>query len=43
VALGIERPHWRNGRAITNLNTLIYTLINLRMLQRLRLREPETD
>ena len=34
--LGIERPHFRNGRAITNLNTLIYTLINLRMLQRLR-------
>jgi hypothetical protein len=43
VALGIERPHWRNGQAITNLNTLIYTLINLRMLQRIRLRQPETD
>jgi hypothetical protein len=43
VALGIERPHWRNGQAITNLNTLIYTLINLRMLQRIRQREPETD
>jgi len=25
------------------LNTLIYTLINLRMLQRIRQREPETD
>lgn len=35
-ALGIERPHLRNGSAIANLNTLIYTLINLRMLQRLR-------
>jgi hypothetical protein len=43
VALGIERPHWRNGRAIANLNTLIYTLINLRMLQRIRQREPEAD
>ncbi len=36
VALGIERPHIRNGAAIANLNTLIYTLINLRFLQRLR-------
>jgi hypothetical protein len=35
-ALGIERPHLRNGAAIANINTLIYTLINLRMLQRLR-------
>ena len=35
-ALGIERPHIRNGAAITNLNTLIYTLINLRLYQRLR-------
>jgi hypothetical protein len=43
VALGIERPHWRNGQAIANLNTLIYTLINLRMLQRIRQRKPETD
>jgi hypothetical protein len=40
VALGIERPHWRNGQAITNQNTLIYTLINLRFLQRLRHRQP---
>ena len=40
VALGIERPHWRNGAAIANLNTLIYTLINLRLLQRLRQRQP---
>jgi hypothetical protein len=36
VALGIERPHIRNGQAIANLNTLIYTLINLRLLQRIR-------
>lgn len=36
VALGIERPHLRNGHAIANQNTLIYVLINLRFLQRLR-------
>ncbi len=36
VALGIERPKLRNGQAITNLNTLIYTLINLRALHRVR-------
>lgn len=36
VALGIERPHWRNRQAIANQNTLIYLLINLRFLQRLR-------
>jgi len=36
VALGIERPHLRNGRAIANRNTLIYLLINLRFLQRLQ-------
>jgi hypothetical protein len=36
VALGIERPHLRNGNAIANENTLIYLLINLRLLQRLR-------
>lgn len=36
VDLGIERPHIRNGQAIANLNTLIYTLINLRFLQRIR-------
>lgn len=33
---GIERPHLRNGSAIANLNTLIYTLINLRFFHRLR-------
>jgi hypothetical protein len=41
-ALGIERPHLRNGKAIANLNTLIYVLINLRLLQRIRNRQPET-
>jgi hypothetical protein len=35
VALGIERPHLRNGAAIANQNTLIYTLINLRFWHRL--------
>jgi hypothetical protein len=39
-ALGIERPHIRNGAAITNLNTLIYTIINLRLYQRLRRTKP---
>lgn len=40
-ALGIERPHIRNGKAIANINTLIYTLINLRLLGRVRLRLQE--
>lgn len=35
VALGIERPLFRNGAAIAHLNTLIYTLINLRAWHRL--------
>ncbi len=42
-ALGIERPHLRNGRAITNHNTLIYVLINLRFLHRLRRRVREGE
>lgn len=42
VALGIERPHIRNGAAIANLNTLIYILINLRFLQRIR-QKPLSD
>ncbi|HKY54812.1 MAG TPA: hypothetical protein VJM08_10925 [Anaerolineales bacterium] len=41
VSLGIERPMLRNGKAIANLNTLIYTLINLRLLQRLRTHSQE--
>lgn len=36
TALGIERPKLRNGQAIANQNTLIYVLINLRALQRIR-------
>jgi hypothetical protein len=39
VALGIERPKIRNGQAITNQNTLIYILINLRALHRVRRRK----
>lgn len=42
-ALGIERPYLRNGKAIANQNTLIYILINLRMLQRIRNRQPEAN
>ena len=33
-ALGIERPKVRNGRSVTNLNTLIYLVINARALER---------
>jgi hypothetical protein len=40
LALGIERPHLRNRAAIANHNTLLYVLINLRFLQRLRERQP---
>lgn len=36
VKLGIERPNLRNGKAIANQNTLIYIVINLRALQRVR-------
>lgn len=43
VALGIERPHLRSGKAIANQNTSIYLLINLRFLQRLRLHRREND
>jgi hypothetical protein len=42
-ALGIEHPHLRNGQAIANQNTLIYTLINLRFLRRLQLGQPESE
>jgi hypothetical protein len=37
--LGIERPKLRNGPAIANLNTLLYVLINLRALQRVRAKQ----
>ena len=43
VALGIERPRLRNGQAIANQNTLIYLLINLRFLQRLRENRAEDE
>ncbi len=36
VNLGIERPKLRNGQAIANHNTLMYVVINLRALQRVR-------
>jgi len=41
VDLGIERPRLRNGQAIAHLNTLIYILINLRALQRIRQRKAQ--
>ena len=31
-ALGIERPRVRNGHSVKNLNTLIYLVINVRVL-----------
>ena len=39
-ALGILRPKLRRGRAIANQNSLIYVLINLRALARLRAARP---
>jgi len=39
VELDIERPKLRNGQAIVNQNTLIYVLINLRALHRVRARK----
>ena len=41
VGLGIERPHLRNGSAVANHNTLIYVLINLRFIQRVRAGQTE--
>jgi hypothetical protein len=40
--LGIERPKLRNQDSIANINTLIYVLINLRALQRLKERPLKT-
>jgi len=37
--LGIERPKLRNQRSIANQNTLLYVLINLRALQRVKERK----
>ena len=39
--LGIERPKLRNQRSIANQNTLIYVLINLRGLQRVKQHKAE--
>jgi len=39
--LGIEQPYLRNRRAITNQNTLIYVLINLRALQRIQAKKAQ--
>jgi hypothetical protein len=36
-----KRPKLRNDQAITNQNTLIYVLINLRALQRIRAQKQE--
>jgi len=43
VELGIERPRLRNGQAIANQNSLIYVLINLRALQRVRRKKAEGE
>lgn len=43
VALGIERPKLRNQCSITNLNTLIYVLINLRAYHRVCAQRAKTD
>src|SRR3989440_7108507 len=32
--LGIERPRVRNGHSVANLNTLIYVIVNVRVLQK---------
>jgi len=43
VELGIERPKLRNGPAIANQNTLLYVLINLRALQRVRAQRAQRE
>jgi len=35
--LGIERPRVRNGHSVANLNTLIYVIVNVRVLQKAKL------
>jgi hypothetical protein len=39
VDLGIERPKLRNGRSITNQNTLLYVLLNVQTLQRMEAKQ----
>jgi len=34
--LGIERPKVRNRQSVANLNTLIYLIINVRAIERVR-------
>jgi len=34
--LGIERPKVRNSHSVANLNTLIYLIVNVRALQRVK-------
>lgn len=43
LALGIERPKLRNKDSITNQNTLIYILINMRALRRVQLRKQQLE
>jgi hypothetical protein len=40
-AIGIERPRIRNAQGIANQNTLIYALINLRAIHRIRQQKAE--
>jgi hypothetical protein len=40
-AIGIERPRLRNAQGIANQNTLIYALINLRAIHRIRQRRAD--
>jgi hypothetical protein len=42
-ALGIEQPKLRNQQSITNQNTLIYVVINLRALDRVRQQKAKRD
>jgi hypothetical protein len=43
TSLGIERPKLRNGHAIANLNSLLYVLLNLKALHRMRYRGDSSD
>lgn len=43
VNLGVERPKLRNQRSIANQTTLIYVLINLRALHRVRAFKADSD
>lgn len=43
TSLGIEHPKLRNGQAIANLNSLLYVLLNLKALHRIRSLTPSTD